>query len=85
MPNPIKTLVQDYTWIHLGIGLTGNALFAIGSVLFLPVFGEAHLPVFGDTEWKTVGVWLFIAGASFMFVGSLGSLLVSIYSKINGD
>lgn len=85
MSNPIKTLVQDFGWVHLGIGLTGNLLFAVGSVMFLPHLGEVDLPLFGIVDWKTVGVWLFIVGASFMFIGSLGSLLVSVYSAKSGD
>lgn len=78
----IKTLVHEYGWIHLGIGLAGNGLFIIGSILFLPDWDAARLPFFaGLTEWQTVGVWLFIIGATLMFVGSLGELLVSIYSR----
>lgn len=80
MPNPIKTLVQDYGWIHLGLGLTGNVLFVAGSVMFLPGLGKVMLPFLHRAmEWKTLGVWFFIVGASLMMVGSLGSLLVSIY------
>lgn len=77
----IRTLVRDYGWVHLGIGLIGNALFIIGSVLFLPDWGSVHLPFAGLAEWKTVGVWIFIIGATLMFVGSLGELLVSIYTR----
>ena len=69
MSNAIKTLVQEFGWIHSGIGLFGNLTFVAGSVLFLPAF-EA---------WKTLGVWLFIAGATFMLVGALGDLLVKVY------
>jgi hypothetical protein len=67
--HPIKTLVQEFGWIHTGIGLFGNATFVAGSVFFLPAFDP----------WKTFGVWLFIVGATFMFVGSLGDLMVKVY------
>ena len=82
MPNPIKTLVQDFGWIHTGIGLTGNILFLAGSVAFLPRLDRVHVPWAGLVEWQTVGVWLFIVGAAFMAVGSLGALLVRIYEAI---
>lgn len=69
MHAPLKTLVQDFGWIHTGLGLFGNLTFVVGSVFFLPAF-EA---------WKTLGVWLFIVGASFMLIGALGNMLVKVY------
>ena len=81
-----RTLVQDYGWIHLGIGLSGNFLFAVGSVMFLPDLGKVHLSwIHAAVEWKTVGVWLFIIGATLMLVGSIGSLLLSIYNNNHAD
>jgi hypothetical protein len=71
--------VQDFGWIHTGIGLSGNMLFLVGSIAFLPRLGKVHLPGAGLVEWQTVGVWLFIFGAAFMAVGSLGALLVQVY------
>ena len=61
----IQTLVRDFGWIHLGIGLFGNFCFVVGSILFFKTF-EA---------WYTVAVWLFVVGSTGMFVGSLGQLL----------
>ena len=58
----LRTIVREYGWIHRGIGLFGNFAFVVGSVLFLPEF----------EPWKVTGVWLFIVGAAFMFVGALG-------------
>lgn len=69
-PNPIKTLVNEYGWVHLSIGLIGNFTFVAGSVLFLPQF----------EPWKTVAVWLFIIGASLMLVGSVGRFLVDMWA-----
>jgi multisubunit Na+/H+ antiporter MnhG subunit len=82
MANPIKTLVQEYGWVHLGLGLLGNILFLSGSVAFLPRLEEVMLPWKTEPlEWQTVGVWLFIFGAAFMLIGSLGNLLVSLFSR----
>jgi hypothetical protein len=67
----IKTIVQDYGWIHLSLGLAGNLMFVIGSVLFLPRFGA----------WQTTDVWLFIIGSALMMVRALGNLLVSLYEE----
>jgi hypothetical protein len=75
MRNPLKVLVQDYSWIHLGIGLFGNATFFIGSVFFLPAL----------EKYKTWGIWLFIIGAFFMMVGSIGRLLVGIWDSNNSS
>ena len=68
MTNPIRLIVEDYGWIHRGIGLFGNLAFLVGSVLFLPSY----------EQWKTTGVWLFIIGAAAMFVGALGQFLVNL-------
>ena len=69
MKSKLKTIVKDYGWIHLSLGLFGNAMFFAGSLLFLPAF----------EEYKTLGVWLFIFGSFFMLIGAVGSLLVGIY------
>ena len=65
----LQILVRDFGYIHLGIGLVGNLLFVIGSVLFFKAF-EA---------WYTVAVWLFVVGSAGMFVGSLGQMAKSLY------
>ncbi|WP_218355024.1 YrhK family protein [Alteromonas lipotrueiana] len=71
MPPLLKLIVNDYGWIHLSLGLFGNVAFFAGSILFLPAF-EAY---------KVTGVWLFIGGAFFMLLGSIGKLLVDITEK----
>ncbi|WP_372810586.1 YrhK family protein, partial [Litorivivens sp.] len=38
MSNVIRTIVNDYSWIHLSLGLLGNITFFVGSILFLPQF-----------------------------------------------
>lgn len=57
--HPMQTLFEDYEWVHTGIGITGNALFFGGSILFL------------SESTKTIGVWTFIVGAFFMLIGSV--------------
>ncbi|MGR3496915.1 YrhK family protein [Citreimonas sp.] len=80
MANPLKTLVQEYSWVHLGLGLCGNVLFFLGSVAFLPRLAKVVPPWLDHpVEWQTAGVWMFILGAFLMLVGSLGQLLVSIF------
>lgn len=76
MSNAIRTLVQDYGWIHTGIGLAGNTLFFLGSVAFLPTFKKWEEV---GMEWQTIGVWTFIIGSFLMLIGTLGNLLVKIY------
>lgn len=71
MTNPLKILVKDYGWVHLGLGLIGNFTFFVGSILFLPAF----------EPYKPVGVWLFIIGSFLMLVGATGRLLVDLWSN----
>ena len=82
MTSPLKTMVQEYGWIHTGLGLLGNVAFFVGSVVFLPTFGKWEAV---GVEWQTVGVWLFIFGAFFMLVGAAGNLLVKVYEAREGQ
>lgn len=66
---PLKKIVNEYEWFHTWLGVTGNVLFVIGSVLFL------------SESTKHLGTWLFIVGSSLMFVGSTGSALVRLYDE----
>ncbi|MGK7296740.1 MAG: YrhK family protein [Candidatus Wenzhouxiangella sp. M2_3B_020] len=65
----LKTLVRDYEWIHVSLGLFGNLCFFVGSVLFLPAL----------EQWKLTGVWLFIVGSFFMLVGAAGRALIDLW------
>ena len=65
----LGAVLGDFPWVHLGLGLFGNTLFVVGSVLF---FWEST---------KTLGVWLFVFGSSGMLLGSVGELLVRIEKK----
>lgn len=59
----VRTLVQDYEYIHTGVGILGNLLFVVGSVLFFKAF----------EHYYTLAVTLFVAGSAFMLIGSLGN------------
>lgn len=61
---PLRTLVREYKWIHMGLGLLGNLAFVIGSVMFL------------YESLKQTGTWLFIVGSAGMLIGSLGNALI---------
>lgn len=67
----IRTLVQDYEYIHLGLGLLGNLSFVVGSVLFYRQFEQLY----------ALAVTLFVAGSMLMFLGSLGSVLKVLYQR----
>ncbi len=69
MKSIIKTVVQDYGWIHTGLGTFGNLTFFVGSIFFLPSFKPL----------QTVGVCLFILGSLLMLVGAIGEFFVKIY------
>ncbi|MGJ3233095.1 MAG: YrhK family protein [Oceanicaulis sp.] len=74
MARPLEVLVRDYEWIHLSVGLIGHVSFLTGSILFLPAFEPL----------KTLGVWLFIIGASAMLIGYAGRALVDFYESHEG-
>lgn len=44
MSSPLKTLVQEYGWIHTGLGLLGNVAFSLG-VLFSFPFSKNGRPL----------------------------------------
>lgn len=63
----LREFVREHRWIHLTLGLTGNATFFVGSIFFL----EPPLQI---------GTWLFIFGSLGMLLGSIGSAFVK-YEK----
>ena len=77
----LHILVEDYGWIHLGLGMMGHAVFIAASALLL-ASNPLNLPmVSGSVDPGILGRWLFIVGSSLMFIGSFGELLVSLYSR----
>jgi hypothetical protein len=65
--HPVRAFLEDFEWIHIGLGLIGNLSFAVGSVLFL---WESTRPL---------GTWLFIVGSIGMLIGSIGSAVVKLW------
>lgn len=65
----LRTLVQDYEYIHTTLGICGNLLFVTGSVLFFERFSHLY----------TLAVWLFVVGSSLMLVGAVGSGLKKLW------
>ncbi len=65
----LRTLVTDYQYIHLALGILGNALFVIGSILFFDQFQSLH----------RLAVWLFTLGSAGMLLGALGKAAKDLY------
>ena len=66
MLDPFATLLRDYEWVHLTLGLIGNVCFVVGSAFFL------------YETLKIEGTWLFIIGSSGMLIGAVGSAVVKL-------
>jgi hypothetical protein len=69
----LGAVLRDFPWVHLGLGLGGNVLFFVGSVLFF---------------WRTtmtVAIWIFVFGSLGMLIGSVGQLLVRVEKHRHGD
>lgn len=68
----LGTVLREFPWVHLGIGLVGNATFFVGSIMFF------------SQSLKTVAIWLFVLGSLGMLIGSLGELFVRIEKRREG-
>ena len=68
-----KSFIREFPAVHLAIGVIGNVIFFVGSVLF----------VWHSTE--AVAIWLFIIGSFGMMLGAIGQA-VYIYERhrLNG-
>lgn len=64
----LRLVIHDYDWVHMALGVIGNAAFVVGSVFFLPSFAAL----------KTLGVWLFIVGSALMLIGGVGQLMIRL-------
>ena len=67
----IRTLVGEYGQIHTLVGITGNVLFVVGSVLFFKEFEHLY----------TFGVWMFVLGSFCMLIGTIGTALGRYYER----
>ena len=72
-PRWFGTVLREFPWIHLGLGLFGNTLFVVGSVMFF------------WSSVKTLAIWLFVFGSLGMLIGSVGELLVRIERRRRGE
>jgi hypothetical protein len=68
-PVIIRRLVTDYEYIHTGLGICGNVLFVVGSVLFFETFSQYH----------RLAVWCFVIGSTLMLIGAVGSALEKLW------
>ena len=53
--------IRRFPQVHLGIGLLGNAVFIVGTVMYL-------------SNRDDIGIWFFLVGSCGMFLGSLGEV-----------
>jgi hypothetical protein len=67
----VRTLVGEYGHIHTIVGITGNVLFVVGSVLFFKEFDRFY----------TFGVWMFVLGSFCMLIGTLDTALGRLYER----
>ena len=67
----IRTLVKDYEHLHTTIGIAGNLLFVVGSVLFFRPLEQFH----------TVAVMMFVVGSVFMLIGAVGNGLRRMFHR----
>jgi hypothetical protein len=65
-------ITERLHWVHAGLGMAGNVLFLVGSVLFL-----------WDAT-QLLGTWLFILASLGLLLGSVGDklLLGSVSEKV---
>lgn len=66
-PKALNSFLHSFPWIHIGIGIAGNAAFVIGSAMFL-------------IDAPQAGVF-FVAGSIGMLIGSVGYLFVQIEDR----
>ncbi|NIH85165.1 YrhK family protein [Amycolatopsis granulosa] len=68
-----KVFVREFPTIHLTIGVTGNIIFFVGSVLFLWHAAER------------IAIWLFIVGSFGMMLGAIGhAVYIHERHRLNG-
>lgn len=68
-------IAKDFPIIHTVIGLVGNLLFFVGSILFFKAFEPFY----------TFAVWLFVIGSACMLVGSVGEVIRKFVQIEDGE
>jgi hypothetical protein len=59
----IRVFAHDFPWFHRWVGLVGNTLFVLGSVMFL--FERLVMPA----------TWIFVGASAGLMVDSIGEKL----------
>jgi hypothetical protein len=69
----VEFFIREFPAVHLAIGVVGNVIFFVGSVLF----------IWHVTE--VVAIWLFIIGSFGMMLGAVGQAVYSYERhRLNG-
>jgi hypothetical protein len=68
-----RTFIREFPVVHLVIGVVGNVIFFVGSVLFL------------WSALELVAIWLFIVGSFGMMLGAIGqAVYIHERHRLNG-
>ncbi len=65
----IRRFTHDIPWVHMGVGLFGNAAFVVGSLFFL------------SPTLTRIGTWLFVVASWGMLIGVIGEVLARYEAK----
>lgn len=65
----LRHVIERFPMVHATIGLAGNGMFILGSLMFTELVGS-----------RAFGVGLFVAGSSLMFIGALGDWLLRCWN-----
>lgn len=69
----VRSFVREFPVVHLAIGVAGNVIFFVGSVLFIWSWSEQ------------IAVWLFIVGSFGMMLGAIGqAFYIHERHRLNG-
>ncbi|EFL10025.1 predicted protein [Streptomyces sp. AA4] len=69
----VKSFVREFPTIHLVVGVLGNVIFFVGSVLFL------------SASTELLAIWLFIIGSLGMMLGAIGqAVYIHERHRLNG-
>ncbi|WAL68682.1 YrhK family protein [Amycolatopsis cynarae] len=69
----MRGFIREFPTVHLVIGVAGNVIFFVGSVLFLWSWAEQS------------AIWLFIIGSFGMMLGAIGqAVYIHERHRLNG-
>ncbi|GAB3567883.1 hypothetical protein GCM10027445_16890 [Amycolatopsis endophytica] len=68
-----REFVREFPTVHLAIGVVGNIVFFVGSVLFV------------SPSLELLAIWLFIIGSFGMMLGAIGqAVYIHERHRLNG-